>query len=81
MTESASIGVDVPAERLGTSRGAPLKTLPEARSRLRDELGAAGLGPDRWQQRRPSGGDPSYSAGAPLRLLKCRPHRLSCGNR
>ncbi|HKT43563.1 MAG TPA: sigma-70 family RNA polymerase sigma factor [Gaiellaceae bacterium] len=47
------VPVDVLAERLGTTRGALYKTLHEARSRLRAELGAAGLGPDRWQQAAP----------------------------
>jgi RNA polymerase sigma-70 factor (ECF subfamily) len=44
------VPVDVLAERLGTTRGALYKTLHEARTRLRGELAAAGLGPDAWQR-------------------------------
>jgi RNA polymerase sigma-70 factor (ECF subfamily) len=42
------VPVDVLAARLGTTRGALYKTLHEARSRLRTELAAAGLGPEPW---------------------------------
>lgn len=47
--------MDVLAERLGTKRGALYKTLHEARNRLRSELAAAGLGPERWQVAAPAG--------------------------
>jgi RNA polymerase sigma-70 factor (ECF subfamily) len=51
------VPVDVLAERLGTSRGALYKALHESRARLRADLAASGLGPERWRPTRPDKGE------------------------